>query len=98
VKPVADLLADDDAIGGEAVLWDGLLGAEFARFRLDGHLAKLYRDDCELIVVFLSPEYVKKQWCQLEWAYIKRLVDTPDDRRIMLLSVGSLSELERSAL
>ena len=97
VGPVADLLADADTIGREAVLYDGFLGAEFDRFRLDGYLAELYRDECELIVVFLCPEYVKKEWCQLEWAYIKRLVGTPEDRRIMLLSVGSFGEAERSA-
>ena len=92
VKPVAELLAGADTIGREAVLYDGFLGAEFDRFRLDGYLAELYRDECELIVVFLCPEYVKKEWCQLEWAYIKRLVGTPEDRRIMLLSVGSFGE------
>jgi hypothetical protein len=98
VDGVAKLLEDADTIGREAVLYDGFLGAEFDRFRLDGYLAELYRDECELIVVFLCPEYVKKKWCQLEWAYIKGLVAKPEDRRIMLLSVGSLSELERSAL
>src|SRR5688572_22345221 len=96
VGRVATSLAD--TVGREKVLYDKFLEAEFARCRLDGHLAKLYRDESELIVVFLCPEYVDKEWCKLEWEHIKALIGTPEDRRIMLLRRGPLRPLELSEL
>ncbi|MDD2735230.1 MAG: tetratricopeptide repeat protein [Desulfuromonadaceae bacterium] len=39
-----------------------------------------------MIVIFLCPEYKDKRWCKLEWRYIKQLIATPDQHKIMLLS------------
>jgi tetratricopeptide (TPR) repeat protein len=84
------------AVGRERVLYDKFYEAEFARVDLDVYLPGLYREESELIVLFLCPEYRTKRWCQLEWRHIRQLIATIDAGRIMLLSFGrpgDLSEL-----
>jgi len=72
----------------ERVLYDRFYEAEFARVNLDVYLPRLYREDSELIVLFLCPEYAAKRWCQLEWRHIRQLLATAEEDRIMLLSFG----------
>jgi len=72
----------------ERVLYDRFCEAEFARVNLDVYLPRLYREDSELIVLFLCPEYAAKRWCQLEWRHIRQLLATAEEDRIMLLSFG----------
>ena len=94
VKQVAEHLSD--AVGREQVLYDKFYEAEFARIDLDVYLPRLYREQSELIVIFLCPEYPTKRWCQLELRHIRQLIATIDAGRIMLLSFGwpgDLSEL-----
>ena len=69
--------------GWPRVLYDEYHRAEFARFNLDTHLPNLYRDECELIVVFLCQDYKEKEWCGLEWRAIRQLIkdkSCPDER------------------
>jgi hypothetical protein len=57
------------------------------------YLPRLYRDDTELIVVLLSPDYPNKRWCGLELRWIRQLISSPDKDRIMLLRVGDPGDL-----
>ncbi|HSS49616.1 MAG TPA: TIR domain-containing protein [Thermoanaerobaculia bacterium] len=91
VAQVAEQLSA--AIGREQVLYDKYYEAEFARMDLDIYLPRLYREQSELIVLFLCPEYSTKRWCQLEWRHIHQLVATVDAGRIMLLSFGGPGDL-----
>lgn len=84
VEKVADNLAD--AVTKTRVLYDKYYEAEFARLDLDTYLPNLYRNESELVVIFLCPEYKEKRWCKLEWRFIKQLIATPDQHKIMLLS------------
>jgi hypothetical protein len=84
VENVADNLAN--SVTTERVLYDKYCEAEFARLDLDTYLPNLYRSESELVVIFLCPEYKEKRWCKLEWRYIKQLIATPDQHKIMLLS------------
>jgi tetratricopeptide (TPR) repeat protein len=86
VERVADLLAS--SVGRDRVLYDKFYEAEFARVDLDVYLPRLYREDSELIVLFLCAEYAAKRWCRLEWRHIRQLLATVAEERIMLLSVG----------
>jgi TIR domain-containing protein len=91
VEQVAEHLAA--AVGRERVLYDKFYEAEFARVNLDVYLPRLYREQSELIVLFLCPEYAAKRWCRLEWRHIRQLIATLDEDRIMLVSFGSPGDL-----
>jgi tetratricopeptide (TPR) repeat protein len=91
VEKVAVYLAD--AVSMNRVLYDKYWEAEFARLDLDVYLPNLYRNDSELVVIFLCPEYKKKRWCNLEWRHVKQLIATPDQFRIMLVSFGDPGDL-----
>ena len=77
----------------DCVLYDRYHEAEFAVPDLDSYLPKLYLDESELVVIFLCPEYKQKRWCRLEWRYIKQLIATAEQRRIMLVSFGNPGDL-----
>lgn len=91
VAPLADALAR--RFGRERVLYDRFHEAEFARVDLDVYLPRLYRDNSDLIVVVLSPDYPRKRWCGLEIRSIRQLLGSPDSQRIMLLSLGDPGDL-----
>lgn len=80
-------------VGRDRVLYDKYHEAEFARINLDVYLPRLYREESELVVVFLCPEYRQKRWCNLEWRHIRQLITTADEDRIMLTSFGSPDDL-----
>ena len=80
----------------ERILYDKFHEAEFAQPDLDVYLPNLYRTQCELIVLFLCAEYATKRWCKLEWRYIRQLIATTEQHRIMLLSfdnIGAVPEI-----
>ena len=82
VAHVAALLArrfsEDD------ILYDRYHRAEFAPDDLVAHLTQLYRDDSDLIVAVLCPDYDKKEWCGLEWKTIRWLLQQGRGPQIML--------------
>ncbi len=83
VSRVAERLAQ--RVGRDRVLYDHWYEAEFARPGLDCHLQRLYHDDSDLIAVFLSAEYERKEWCGLEWAALRDLVKRRQSASIMPL-------------
>jgi replicative DNA helicase len=91
VAPLAEELAR--RCGRERVLFDRFHEAELARPDLDVYLPRLYRDETELIVVLLSPDYPNKRWCGLEWRWIRQLIFNHAQERIMLLRVGDPGDL-----
>jgi len=94
VSKVADLLAEK--LSKPKILYDKYHEAEFARPNLDVHLPNLYRTESELIAIFLCDEYKKKRWCKLEWRFIRQLISTAEEDRIMFLSfdeVGAIPEI-----
>jgi len=81
VEKVAEALAS--ALGKEKVFYDRYYEAELARPDLDIYLQKLYRDDSQLLVIFLCKEYEKKEWCGLEWRAVRDLIKRRKDEAIM---------------
>ncbi len=65
---------------------------------LDVYLPRLYRDETELIVELLSPDYPNKRWCGLEWRWIRQLNVGPAKERIMLLRVGDPGDLSEQGI
>ncbi len=82
VKSVADELALH--FGEERVLYDRFHTAEFAEPDLAFNLPDLYRKESDLIVVVLCGEYVKREWCGLEWRAIYSLIKEGRSKEVML--------------
>jgi hypothetical protein len=72
VQKVARILAK--RFGESRILYDKYHQAEFARSDLAFHLPILYREQADLIVVVLSRDYSKKEWCGLEWNALYGLI------------------------
>lgn len=72
-------------LGQPRVLYDRFHEAEFARPNLDTHLQALYHDESELVVVFLSANYERKEWPGLEWRAIRDLIKKKQAPSIMLI-------------
>jgi hypothetical protein len=73
------------AIGREEVLFDKYYEAEFARINLDTYLQRLYHDESDLIAVFLSADYERKEWCGLEWRALRDLIKRRQAHSVMHL-------------
>src|SRR5947209_1291371 len=56
------------------VFYDKDFTSQLARPNLDTLLQEIYRHNSELVVVFLSKEYDKKDWCGLEWRAIREIM------------------------
>lgn len=73
----------------ERVLYDFFHRAEFARPNLDVYLQSLYKDESELVVVFICSEYNEKKWCGVEWKAIRALMNSKEaDDRILFIKCG----------
>jgi hypothetical protein len=73
------------SLGPDAVFYDHDYQAQLARPNLDTLLQAVYRNQSELIVVFLCAEYAKKQWCGLEWRTVRDIIKSKQDDRVMLV-------------
>jgi hypothetical protein len=67
-----------------AILYYKYHEAEFADGTLGLQLPDLYRDQSDLIVVVVCPNYIEKNWCGLEWRAIHGLLMNGQNRQIML--------------
>lgn len=83
VSKVADHLRE--ALAADQMFYDMDYQAQLARPNLDTLLQAIYRNQSELIVVFLCAEYGEKEWCGLEWRAIRDIIKAKEDERIMLV-------------
>jgi len=82
VAQVAVILAQ--RFGEAAILYDKFHEAEFARYDLGIYLPQLYRDQSDLVVVVLCPDYDEKQWTGWEWMGIYAQLTKKEGSKIML--------------
>lgn len=68
-----------------SVFYDRDFTAQLARPNLDTLLQSVYGKQSDLVVVFLSSDYDKKEWCGLEWRSIREFIKRRDDHTIMLM-------------
>jgi tetratricopeptide (TPR) repeat protein len=80
-------------VGQDSVLYDKYHEPELARLNLDIHLPNLYRTESELVAIFLCAEYATKRWCKLEWRFIRQMIVSSEEDRIMLLSFDEVGEI-----
>jgi hypothetical protein len=83
VSKVADALRS--ALEDDALFYDFDYQSQLAIPNLDSLLQKIYRENSELIVVFLSAEYANKEWCGLEWRAIRDIIKSKANERIMFV-------------
>jgi subtilisin family serine protease len=84
VKDVVFALRDLE-IPRDRIFYDRYHQAELAVPNLDTRLQRIYRDESELIVIFISAEYERKDWCGLEWRAIRDIIKRRDDADVMPL-------------
>jgi hypothetical protein len=68
-----------------SVFYDKDFTSQLARPNLDTLLQRIYLNNSDLVVVFLSAEYETKQWCGLEWRAIREIIKNKSDHSIMLM-------------
>src|SRR5215813_11142248 len=81
VESVAEELSRN--LGQNRVFYDCYYEAELARPNLDTHLINIYRDDTDLIAIFLCSNYTQKEWCGLEWRVVQDVIKKRCDLEIM---------------
>lgn len=87
VQKIAEGLAE--VYGESRVLYDMFHRAEFARPNLDLHLQNLYKNESDLIVIFICDSYNAREWCGIEWRAIRELLNSKtSDDRIMFVKCG----------
>lgn len=72
-------------LGCDAIFYDYDYQAQLARPNLDILLQKIYKENTDLVVVFICSEYAEKQWCGLEWRAIRELIKDKADDKIMFI-------------
>ena len=83
IQKVAEALAQQ--LHQKQVFYDRWYEAELARPNLDVYLQSIYRDEAELVVVFLCAQYEEKEWCGLEWRIIRDLIKRKQIEAVMLI-------------
>ena len=74
-----------------AVFYDKEFTSQLARPNLDTLLQKIYLNNSDLVVVFLSSDYEKKEWCGLEWRAIREIIKNKSDHSIMFMRFDNAS-------
>ncbi|XDD45262.1 toll/interleukin-1 receptor domain-containing protein [Leptospira sp. WS39.C2] len=74
-------------IGPNSYFYDNNYKAQLAQPRLDILLQDIYRNRSKLIVVFLSHEYQKKEWCGIEFRAIQEIIMEKLNNKIMFIKM-----------
>jgi hypothetical protein len=74
-----------ERLGAAAVFYDQDHKAQLARPNMDLLLQGVYRNQSDLLVVFLSAQYATRDWCGLEWRVVRDLIKSRQSDRVMLV-------------
>lgn len=83
VENVASRLTE--SLGKDLVFYDNNYISAISRPNADVLLQNVYRNQSELIVVFLCEEYSKKEWCGLEFRAVRDIIKAKEDDKIMFV-------------
>lgn len=72
-------------IGPNTYFYDNNYVSQLARPSLDTFLQDIYRYRSKLIVIFLSANYQRKDWCGIEFRAIRDIMSERDHHRIMFI-------------
>ena len=87
IRPLVDDVAGnlERLIGPNAYFYDNNYTSQLARPSLDTLLQDIYRNRAKLIVVFLSADYKRKNWCGIEFRAIRDIISERKNNRIMFV-------------
>lgn len=87
VRPLVEEVAGylERLIGPNAYFYDNNYVSQLARPALDVLLQDIYRNRSKLIVVFLSADYQRKNWCGIEFRAIRDTIAEREHNRIMFI-------------
>ncbi|GIU26472.1 TIR domain-containing protein [Shewanella sp. MBTL60-007] len=89
---VADVVNElKSAYGKDSVFYDFDYQSQLARPNLDTYIQNIYRNQADLLVVFLCEDYTQKQWCGLEWRAVRDIIKHKEDQRIMFVKFDDAS-------
>lgn len=74
-----------ESLGKDQIFYDFDYQSQLARPDLDAMLQNIYRNNCDLVVVFLCKEYSEKEWCGLEWRAVKDIIKAKEGERVMFV-------------
>lgn len=83
VSSVADELRPGLPAG--AIFYDFDFQADLARPNLDLVLLDIYKNRCDLVVVFLGAAYGQSEWCGLEWRAVREMIKQKRDDQLMMI-------------
>ncbi|MDR3715880.1 MAG: hypothetical protein P4L51_23950 [Puia sp.] len=69
------------------IFYDNHFKAYLARPNLDVLLGKIYTKQAKLIVVFLSKDYDRKPWPQLEYRRVREIIFNQQDHKVMYIRI-----------
>lgn len=72
-------------LGAGSVFYDKDFTAQLARPNLDTLLQKIYLNNSDLVVIFVSEDYERKQWCGIEWRAIRNIIMNKSDHALMFM-------------
>ena len=87
VRPLIEEVAGhlERLIGPDAYFYDNNYVSQLARPALDVLLQDIYRNRSKLVVVFLSTDYQRKNWCGIELRAIRDIIGEREHNRIMFV-------------
>jgi hypothetical protein len=87
VRPLVEEVAGylERLIGPNAYFYDNNYVSQLARPALDVLLQDIYRNRSKLVVVFLSADYQRKNWCGIELRAIRDIIAEREHNRIMFV-------------
>lgn len=85
VEPIAIEL--ERSLGPNSYFYDSNYVSQLARPSLDTLLQDIYKNRSKLVVVFLSGDYQRKEWCGIEFRSIKEIIMERDHKKIMFVKM-----------
>ncbi len=89
IRPTVERIAAEleRRIGPRAYFYDNNFVSQLARPSLDVLLQDIYRNRSRLVVVFLSGDYQRKDWCGVEFRAIREIIMAREHNRIMFVKM-----------
>ncbi|MEZ5015673.1 MAG: tetratricopeptide repeat protein [Flavipsychrobacter sp.] len=81
IEQVADLLSKE--YGRDSIFYDFYYEDELARTDLDNYLMNVYTKESHLVVPFFCEDYANKEWCRLEWRFMREIIKKKRGEDIM---------------
>lgn len=87
---VSTIISELEKYEPNKIFYDLNHQGELARPDLDTHLQQIYSNDSELIVVFLSEHYRRKNWCNTEWRAIRNVLHNQERHKVMYIRMDDV--------